>query len=277
MENNSIFSATMADMTYQEIEQAIKEKAIVLFPIGVIEEHGPHLPLGTDTYLVYAMSRHIQKILEETGVRSIIMPPFYWGINQVTRAFAGSFSVKFDTMKAVLKETIECLDAWGFRRTYLLNMHGDFLHAKAIVEVARDLCISNRGIRVYTILPQFLCNTMGLSGQEPYIVIYRNKHDDSEKPPHYFDVHAGGFETSLMLLEYETLVDEKKARTLQSSKTTLELLKRWQKGGDSALEVTPLGYCGDPSQIDRDGAEKFRLNFARATAELIKEKEIGGV
>lgn len=50
----SIFEKTMADMTWQEVEKASKENQIVLFPLGVIEEHGPHLPLGTDSYWSYA-------------------------------------------------------------------------------------------------------------------------------------------------------------------------------------------------------------------------------
>jgi len=44
----SIFSDTMADMTFQQIEDAAKKNIPVLFPIAVIEEHGPHMCLGTD-------------------------------------------------------------------------------------------------------------------------------------------------------------------------------------------------------------------------------------
>jgi creatinine amidohydrolase len=51
MMSYSIFSETMADMTYQQIETAAGEKQLVLFPIAVMEEHGPHLCTGTDTYL----------------------------------------------------------------------------------------------------------------------------------------------------------------------------------------------------------------------------------
>ena len=51
----SIFHETMADMTYPEIEAAAKRHAILLWPMGVIEEHGPQLPLGTDIYNAYAM------------------------------------------------------------------------------------------------------------------------------------------------------------------------------------------------------------------------------
>ena len=44
----SIFHETMADMTWLEVERAARNGAVVLWGLGVIEEHGPHLPLGTD-------------------------------------------------------------------------------------------------------------------------------------------------------------------------------------------------------------------------------------
>lgn len=49
----NIFSDTMSEMTYKQIEKLVEQDAIVLFPVGIIEEHGPHLPLGTDIYLAY--------------------------------------------------------------------------------------------------------------------------------------------------------------------------------------------------------------------------------
>ena len=49
----NIFKDTMSEMTYEQIEKLVEQEAIVLFPVGIIEEHGPHLPLGTDIYLAY--------------------------------------------------------------------------------------------------------------------------------------------------------------------------------------------------------------------------------
>lgn len=51
MKNNfEILTATMMGMTYEEVETAVKENAVVLFPVGVVEAHGPHLPLGADIF-----------------------------------------------------------------------------------------------------------------------------------------------------------------------------------------------------------------------------------
>jgi len=271
---NSIFEGTMADMTYEEVEKAIKEKAIVLFPIGVIEEHGPHLPLGTDTYLTYGMLKHVQKKLNEMNIKSVIAPPFYWGINKATGGFVGSFTVKVETMKAVLKETIECLDRWGFEKVYFLNMHGEFLHSKTILEAAKEIYESKMNVKVYDIIPEFFKQRIGLNGDEPYILVQKDKEQSKEQPPEYLDIHAGGFETSLMLIDFQNLVDERQARLLESSKTTLELLEKWRRGGEEAKEVTPLGYCGDPSNINLDKAKSFIKDFTGVTAELISNHNL---
>lgn len=275
MKSYSIFADTMVDMTYHEVEQYVKKEAVVLFPIAVIEEHGPHLPLGTDTYITYGIFKHIQNMLRDSSIESIIAPPFYWGINVVTGGFPGSFSVKVDTMKAVIKDSIECLEKWGFKKVYLLNMHGDYLHSKTIIEIAREIYESNNEIDVYDIIPYFSKKRFELSGDEPYILVQEDKKEkrdkeDTDNKTKYIDVHAGGLETSLMLIDFKELVDVKKARTLKSSKTTPELLRKWQQGGEKAKEVTPLGYCGDPSNISVDNAEEFIINFSKITTELIK-------
>jgi len=87
----NIFEETMAHLTYVQIERAAEEGTPVLFPVGVIEEHGPHLPLAVDVYGSYLQSRIIRSELEKKGVSVLIAPPFYWGsISQLVRLAAPS-------------------------------------------------------------------------------------------------------------------------------------------------------------------------------------------
>lgn len=280
----SIFEGTMADMNYKDIEKLIAEKAIVLLPVAVIEEHGPHLPLGTDTYLTYSLMKYIQLELDNLEIKSVLAPPFYWGINLATGGFPGSFTVKVDTMKAVLKDTIENLYNWGFDNVYLLNIHGDNLQCMTLLQIAKE--ISELGFKrkkTYDIIPEFFAKRAGLNGSEPYVLVQRkesnednnnNNNIDEANDEKYLDILAGGFETSLMLSEFEELVDEKMARKLQSSKTLPEQLAKWQSGGENAKEVTPLGYCGNPSNINLVDAKNFINKFAKSTAKLIQDSLI---
>ena len=94
----SIFHDTIADMTYPELERSIGQGAVALWGLGVIEQHGPHLPLGTDAYLPYARLRRVRALLADRGVSAVAIPPFYWGVNQVTGAFTGSIHVRPEIM-----------------------------------------------------------------------------------------------------------------------------------------------------------------------------------
>jgi creatinine amidohydrolase len=94
----SVFKETMADMDWLSIEEAIKANAIVLLPSGVMEQQGPHLPIATDLYVSYKICVLLKSIVEDHGVRVLIAPPFYWGMNHVTRSFVGSFTTRRETV-----------------------------------------------------------------------------------------------------------------------------------------------------------------------------------
>jgi len=259
----SIFSETMADMTYQQIEDAAMRKLPVLFPIAVIEEHGPHMCLGTDTYLAYNLARDVKKGLLATGVESIIAPVYYWGINAAMNGFAGSFSVKQETMVTALLDLIECLKKWGFEKIFLLNIHGDFEHNLAMTEAAKK-ANEKFGLGVYSVVTKLFAQRAKLQGGAPYILTYQMEFGMSSQ---YLDIHAGAYETSLMADQFPDLVDIDKAQSLSSSQTTIEGLKTWLKGGVKAREITPLGYLGNPSDID---VQAVKDSNAKMVDEIVK-------
>jgi creatinine amidohydrolase/Fe(II)-dependent formamide hydrolase-like protein len=76
-------------MTYPEIEKAAREKAVVIFPAGVIEEHGPHLPL--EWTRTKATLGEASNGAEKRGIQALIAPPFYWGSIPLP-ARSGSFN-----------------------------------------------------------------------------------------------------------------------------------------------------------------------------------------
>ncbi len=261
----SIFSETMADMTYQQIEKGAQQKLPVLFPIAVIEEHGPHMCLGTDTYLTYNFCKMLKKALSDMGIDLLIAPPYYWGINVATNGFAGTFTVKHSTMVAVLYDLLECLKSWGFQDIFLFNFHGDFKHSAAIKEVAQK-AHEKLGTGVHFIVPDYILRWIGASGEEPYIIVQPT---ELKRPSGYIDIHAGGLETSLMVNNFPALVDVDLARSLSSSLTIFEGLKVWQYGGEKARKVTPLGYCGNPSEIDLKAAQAYEAGMTEVVSRLI--------
>ena len=276
----SIFNGTMADMTWPEVEQAAKDKAIVLLPTGVIEEHGPHLALGTDTYMAYTRCKLIKGELEKKGIKTIIAPPFYWGINHASGAFPGSFSSRPETVKAVIYDILSSIKRWGFENVFVVNNHGDFYHNRAIIQGVKEAW-AGTGIKARYIMPISMGGCIGIynssasggpgysfTGQEDWMLFLPPLFPGPA--PQNCDIHAGNPETSYMTYYFPQLVDAEKAKKLSPSNTTAELQKKWAHGFQDAREVTPAGYVGDPAAFDAAAGKKITEAGARGFANAIE-------
>src|SRR4030042_2176663 len=134
----SIFDETMVDMPWPEIEAAAEKGAIVLLPLGIIEEHGPHMGLAVDMYAAYLVSLLAKHKLMTRGIASLIAPPNYWGVSPGTSVFPGTFSVRPETMKAVVYDILASLKSWKFTRVFIINWHADIQHCRAIIAALKD-------------------------------------------------------------------------------------------------------------------------------------------
>lgn len=266
----SVFDETIVDMTWPEVEKAAKEEAIVLFPTAVIEEHGTHMALGVDTYLAYIKCKLIRRKLESRGIQTIVAPPFYWGINNNSGGFPGSFTVRRETMKAVLHDTLACFERWGFGYVFIVNHHGDMTHNRSILEAVEEARI-NTGVRAYYILRTFDAKVVyRLTGKEPHVLLIPMKEEPGPRSK-YLDIHAGQVETGMMAYYYPDQVDLELARTLKSTDLTFKDLWEWDPGWSDARRITPLGYFGDPASFDpHEGKEKIE-EYATEVAALIEE------
>jgi creatinine amidohydrolase len=215
-----IFEGTLAAMRWQEVRAAAEADAIVLFPIAVVEEHGPHLDLSIDIRLTYRASVLIRDELAGLGLRAVVAPPYYWGMNVSTGAFPGSFTVSEGTFKAALADSVGCLKRWGFTKVFYVNLHGDPTHRRVLNRSASELSKS-LGIGVYD-----LADLDTPPGAEPPGI--------GRRPGAYSpDYHAGANETAMVYAEYPRLVDLALARSLKP------------EGG-----FQPLGYAGDPAGFE---------------------------
>ena len=127
-EGYSIFHETMVDMVWPAIKQAAQDGAIILLPVGIIEEHGPHIGLASDIYQTYYWAKLTRGALEVRGIPALIAPPVYWGISDNVKAYPGTFSVSPDTMKSLIYDIHACLASWGFKTVFSFNLHGDQFH-----------------------------------------------------------------------------------------------------------------------------------------------------
>ncbi len=264
-EGYSIFQETMVDMTWQEIEEAAKKNLPVLIPIAVIEEHGPHMSSGIDTYLGYLICKKVRRELKKQGVDVLIAPPFYWGINSATNVFPGSFTVRKETMKALLKDIYSSFKSWGFTDIYHVIAHGDGQHNQTTFESV----IENRkslDMNLFIMLSEDNLRRYGLTGKEPFLTVHKT---NPMKMGQYADLHAGKWETDLVAAYFPELLNEKVAREQKATTLTWAQLGEWIR---DIKKTTPLGYLGDPANFNAEEGKKYIESECKFMADAIAKK-----
>ena len=110
----------------------------VLVPVGSTEQHGPHAPLGTDTYTAVEVAH---RAADRTDQELLIAPSLPVGVAAEHRHFRGSMWVSADTFQAYVGEAVEALVSHGWCRIVLINGHGGNVPALEILsaELTRAL------------------------------------------------------------------------------------------------------------------------------------------
>ena len=92
----------LQEMSWVDVRDYLRSSDMVIIPLGATEQHGPHLPLGTDYYEAFEMSKKISK---KTGV--VVAPVLFVGYSVYHSGFQGSLSLKPETMEQVLSQVGE--------------------------------------------------------------------------------------------------------------------------------------------------------------------------
>jgi creatinine amidohydrolase len=280
-----IFSETIAEMTWYEVDQAAKDGAILLWAFGVIEQHGPHLPAGTDVYIPQARLREVKRALAQRGVQALIVPPYYWGVNVVSGAFPASYRVRPEIIKELMADVFASLEGDGFKRVFCFSGHGDALHNRTIHE-GIQLGASRTKLDISFVIDTALAVRLGIPTDDPHVTLplgekaegLRFFQVNSSSPsspasddaaPRYIDVHAGRWESSMMLASCHQLVRDDVRRTLKSTDLGPDDLAVWRKGFQDARRTTPLGYFGDPAAASADEGGRSLDAAAHVAADAI--------
>jgi creatinine amidohydrolase len=265
---DSIFSETMVEMPWTEIERSAKSGAIVLLPAGILEEHGPHMGLAVDICVSALICKLISHELQARGVGSLIAPPLYWGISPGTGIFPGTFSVKKETLKAITKDVLASLHGWGLDRVFLINWHVDYHHVVALLEAVKE-ARKESGISAYSLLTDSDAFRFKLTGKEEHILFYPAPRVPAPRSK-YVDIHAGSLETGIMMKYFPGQVNAEIARKLKATELTYSDLKVLGSNDSAAIKkAIPGGYFGDPASYDTAIAEKFIETNVRDISDLI--------
>jgi creatinine amidohydrolase len=239
-------------LTTSDINGLPKADAAVILPVASIEQHGPHLPVVSDTLIGQVLlARALEQAPQEAGLW--VLPPLVYGKSNEHRAFPGTWTLSASTLSAVIHEIADGVERAGFRRLVLLNSHGG--NPGVLSHVARDVR-ERTGLMVFP-LTVFL---MGLPDEE---------HDDDEAQ---WGTHAGEWETSLLLHLAPELVRVDRIESLGQLPRMPDGVEHLTLRGPVTFawlsqDVSATGVMGDP--------RKATPERGRKTADMIVEKLTG--
>jgi creatinine amidohydrolase len=264
----SVFAGTIADMTWPDVASQAKAGAIALWGIAVIEEHGPALPLGTDTYGSAVATRLVQSELAAKGVKSLIVPAFAWGASDSTAIFPGTLSVRPEVVTELMVDVFKSLQNTGFGAVYVIPGHGDAGHNKAIYAAVKRAA-AEAHIKAVMVTNAALAVRIGVDPKDPNLALTAATPAPAGLPSQFVGLHASAGEHSNMLAYYPKVVKQDVIPTLHEAGITPAMLEDWRKGGEITRKLTPDGYTGDPSKADAASGRAASLANSRAMAEAI--------
>jgi creatinine amidohydrolase len=221
-------------MTYPELEG--REGAVHLLPIGATEPHGPHAPLATDTIISVGICRRAaERLRGEVDV--LVLPAIPYGVTRYGADFPGAVSISEETLRALVTEI-----AANFQRVVLVNSHLEPEHLSTLRELGLPLLDIVRRERAERLTEEFQSAA----------------------------VHAGRYETSLVLADHPELINEERMRALEPN--PINMLAAIRAGQTSFVAMgLDQAYAGAPAEATAEEGEQTFHVLTDMLVELIRE------
>lgn len=252
----------MEFMSVDAVRMGLKETQTILFPIGVVEQHGYHLPLTTDTIIAYGLAKEIAK-----NINCFVAPPMNYNFSGGT--LPGTINVSPQVVSLVIMEICSSLTLQGFKNIVVILGHGG---TESLYGVQLGLDMFQR---------------KNLHLKDVQIALIK-AWEFSEIQKQAFkekDFHAGFIETSLILYFAPNLVKEQK--TVDSK----EIMEMFRKDQDSYQikeklvddeNIIPriyqnpkikVGVMGEPNKGSLELGKKIVQESVNNIIKLIKKME----
>ncbi|MFL6121909.1 creatininase family protein [Actinophytocola sp.] len=214
-----------ADLTSPQLAEVLAgpRKPVLLLPVGAVEPHGPHAPLGTDEIISAGMcARAATRLADDPDVRVLVLPALNYGVTRFGAAFPGAVSVSEPTLHALVVDVCGSLTAQGFLRIVVVNNHFEPAHVETLRRATAEAGVA-------------------------YLDLVRRRNaarltDEFRSGA----CHAGRYETSLVLADHPALVDTPTMATLPP--VPVNLLSAMAEGKDDFVAMgMARAYCGTPA------------------------------
>jgi creatinine amidohydrolase len=131
--NMSRPSVWLHELTWEEVASYLRGRDTIIVPFGTTEQHGPAGPLGLDTYVAIGLAEDAAKRADV-----LVAPPVWYGDSSHHLGFAGTISVKTETLMHIVYDIVRSLARHGFKRILIVNGH-KWTNLAALTSAARNI------------------------------------------------------------------------------------------------------------------------------------------
>ena len=241
----------LSNLTWPEAQERFKEVDIALLPVGSIEQHGPHLPLDTDSFDAEYLAKEVAASCSEP--KPLVLPLIPYGVSYHHEDFSGTLSISPETLSKLTHEVGISAAKHGIKKLVIINGHGG--NTPALQFAAQMI---NRDTSIFT------CVETGETSDSDVAAL-------SETPN---DVHAGEIETSTTLALRPEKVRRDKIRKFVpkfssrfldfSSKRSVEWYTR-------TVKISKTGVMGDPTKASSEKGKKMMAVMIMHLVEFVED------
>lgn len=235
-----------AELTRTEI-QSLAPQSLLIVPVGATEQHGPHLPTGTDALLVEYLASEAA-ILAADEIPVLVTPTLAFGMSQHHLPFGATASLQPETLFRLLSDVCGSLAAGGFRHQFIVNGHGG--NHDLVMAVAHDLC-TRMSVNVAS------CSWWSVASE---VLVKAGAPQYGRVPG-----HAGAFETSLMLALRPDLVSAPRPHRAEPTEHPLQGNRSGYHADIAGFWQSTDGFTDSP---DRGNADRGRDYLTATIREL---------
>jgi len=222
---------SLAEMTWEELRDLASARVVAILPVGATEAHGPHLPLATDVIIAEAMARRGAEILSARGVHALLLPPLAYTAAGYAAGFAGTLSIRPETVTALIVDIARGLAGHGLRALVVANAHLDPTHIASITRAGAEVATPGDAGSLAFVFPDVT--------RKPWALRLTDEFKSGA-------CHAGQYEGSVVMAERPALVREQVRRDLPVNPSSLSVAIR---AGLGTFEEAggPRAYFGNPA------------------------------
>ena len=242
----------LEQMTYPQVGSLAARTDLALLPVGPPEAHGPHLPVGTDIIAACELCERAARELAARGIECLIAPPLPYCLAEIASPFPGTITIRGEVVTALVADICCGLARSGFRRTLVVSGHAEEKNLVALRAGAEQAGKAEALVQVSRWYGDALPGLLHLL-----------KEDHPE-----YDIHAGEWETALVMLRAPELVDRMALSTLASNRGTHRAPESEAPAARTFPEMgAPQAYYGDPRQATPITAESLYAALGKFVAD----------